>query len=63
MRISIPSIPTNATPRATIEYTLQAATDLVADLFTATKGKVLIMTGAGVSVDSGINAYRGPDGH
>jgi NAD-dependent deacetylase sirtuin 4 len=27
------------------------------------KGKVLVLTGAGVSVDSGIRAYRGSEGH
>ncbi|UZJ53908.1 hypothetical protein CBS101457_003228 [Exobasidium rhododendri] len=63
MRISIPSIPTNASPRIPIEYTIQAATDLVSELFTSSKGKVLVMTGAGVSVDSGIAPYRGADGH
>lgn len=63
MRISIPSIPTSASPRAPIEYTLQAATSLVSDVLTSSKGKALIMTGAGVSVDSGIAPYRGADGH
>jgi NAD-dependent deacetylase sirtuin 4 len=63
MRISIPSIPENAIPRAKIEYTLKAATSLVSDLLTSSNGKALIMTGAGVSVDSGISPYRGEDGH
>ncbi|KAJ1020667.1 hypothetical protein NDA16_004060 [Ustilago loliicola] len=62
MRISIPSIPEQAT-RATIEYSLENAAKMVAEFLSAAKGKALIMTGAGVSVDSGIAPYRGENGH
>lgn len=62
MRISIPSIPEQAT-RATIEYSLENGAQMVADFLAAAKGKALIMTGAGVSVDSGIAPYRGENGH
>nr|CDI53021.1 related to NAD-dependent deacetylase sirtuin type 4 [Melanopsichium pennsylvanicum 4] len=62
MRISIPSIPEQA-KRATIEYSLENASKMVAEFLTAAKGKALIMTGAGVSVDSGIAPYRGENGH
>ncbi|PWY99896.1 DHS-like NAD/FAD-binding domain-containing protein [Testicularia cyperi] len=62
MRISIPSIPEQAS-RATVEYTLEAAAEKVAQFLSAAKGKGLIMTGAGASVDSGIAPYRGENGH
>ena len=61
MRISIPSIPEQAT-RATIEYSLENAANMVAELLSSAKGKALIMSGAGLSVDSGISAYRGKEG-
>ena len=65
MRISIPSIPESVSQNARkyASYDLQAATDLVAGIFQRYRGKTLIMTGAGVSVDSGIAPYRGKDGH
>ncbi|CAO1627978.1 unnamed protein product [Jaminaea pallidilutea] len=62
MRISIPSIP-NTSSRPTIEYTLSQATDLVAEFLERGNGRNLIMTGAGVSVDSGVAPYRGQGGH
>ncbi|SPC61557.1 related to NAD-dependent deacetylase sirtuin type 4 [Ustilago sp. UG-2017b] len=62
MRISIPSIPEQAT-RATMEYSLENGAKMVAEFLSAAKGKAVIMTGAGVSVDSGIAPYRGENGH
>lgn len=62
MRISIPSIPEQAS-RAAVEHSLESASKLVADFLLAAKGKALVMTGAGVSVDSGIAPYRGENGH
>ncbi|EPQ29471.1 uncharacterized protein PFL1_03226 [Pseudozyma flocculosa PF-1] len=62
MKISIPSIPETSS-RAAIEYTLQHAAELVAAFLSNAKGKGLIMTGAGASVDSGIAPYRGENGH
>lgn len=64
VRISIPTIKPRAPgpPSAlTLLPTPQAAAHLGAFL-TAGKGKILTITGAGVSVDSGIRAYRGDDG-
>lgn len=64
MRISIPSIPeTTGAARQHVAHTLQTATGLVADVLQRHRGKALIMTGAGVSVDSGIAPYRGEEGH
>lgn len=63
MRISIPSIPQNASTRQHIDYTIEAAAELVASVLQRHRDKALIMTGAGVSVDSGIAPYRGKDGH
>jgi NAD-dependent SIR2 family protein deacetylase len=42
-----------------------AGTDLheLADLLEAARGKVLTLTGAGISTESGIPDYRGPDGN
>lgn len=62
MRISIPSIP-NVSSRPNVEYTLAQATDLLTSFLQDGHGKALIMTGAGVSVDSGIAPYRGEGGH
>lgn len=63
MKISIPSIP-NTSSRPSIEYTLSQASDAVCDFLDRKgKGRALIMTGAGVSVDSGIAPYRGKGGH
>ncbi len=63
MRISIPSIPHNQNARPTIEYTIQQAAEMVAEFLQKGNKKNLIMTGAGVSVDSGIAPYRGKNGH
>ncbi|PWN47734.1 DHS-like NAD/FAD-binding domain-containing protein [Violaceomyces palustris] len=62
MRISIPSIPESAT-RPWIDYNLNQATELVTRFLTNSNGSALILTGAGVSVDSGIAPYRGDKGH
>lgn len=62
MRISIPSIPSTST-RPFVEYSLGEATSKVNSFLEAGQGKTLIMTGAGVSVDSGIAPYRGEGGH
>ncbi|CAO1622535.1 unnamed protein product [Parajaminaea phylloscopi] len=62
MRISIPSIPHTAA-RPSVEYSLAQASDLLAGFLEQGNGKTLVMTGAGVSVDSGIAPYRGTGGH
>lgn len=60
MRISIPSIASNATYAPILLPTTQTIQRLVEFLGTSTGTAVL--TGAGVSVDSGIRAYRGDHG-
>jgi len=62
MRVSVPSIPKailNATPAKAVRDLNEATQRLSAFL---SNGNVTILTGAGVSVDSGIRAYRGDDG-
>jgi hypothetical protein len=67
VRISIPTIPTiirdhhpvSTTPIAKISKV--AAIDHL-DTFLARPGPATLLTGAGVSVDSGIRPYRGQDG-
>ncbi|KAJ7623146.1 DHS-like NAD/FAD-binding domain-containing protein [Roridomyces roridus] len=60
MRISVPTIPIRATYPPAPYRTVQNATERVAEFLLP--GNVAILTGAGVSVDSGIRAYRGHDG-
>jgi NAD-dependent deacetylase sirtuin 4 len=65
VRISIPTLPPAQVlpPSAlTLLPPKQAAAHL-ANFLEKGKGKTLMITGAGVSVDSGIRAYRGKDGH
>jgi len=60
MRISIPNITSNGTYTPTLLPTTQTVQRLVEFLGASTGTAVL--TGAGVSVDSGIRAYRGDHG-
>lgn len=60
MRISIPNITSNGTYTPTLLPTAQTIQRLVEFLGSGTGTAVL--TGAGVSVDSGIRAYRGDHG-
>ena len=60
MRISIPNITFNGTYTPTLLPTTQTIERLVEFLGASTGTAVL--TGAGVSVDSGIRAYRGDHG-
>ncbi|KAJ6515030.1 DHS-like NAD/FAD-binding domain-containing protein [Mycena vitilis] len=60
MRLSVPSIPLLSTRLPAPRRTVQEAVERVADFLFP--GNVAILTGAGVSVDSGIRAYRGHDG-
>jgi len=62
VRISIPSIghsPVSGTPIPKISKV--AAVDQLSS-FLARPGRTALLTGAGVSVDSGIRPYRGEDG-
>jgi hypothetical protein len=59
MRVSVPTIITGSgAPKQTISPA--AAVERIADFLSP--GKVTLLTGAGVSVASGIRAYRGKDG-
>lgn len=64
VRISIPTLPTLATPYVSphADLTLPQAAAHVCDFLQRGRGRTLVVTGAGVSVDSGIKAYRGHDG-
>ncbi|BGP16839.1 hypothetical protein JCM10213_003341 [Rhodosporidiobolus nylandii] len=59
--IRVPQLLANAHPPAP-KMTLDASIELLVDALKKGKGKTTILTGAGVSVDSGIRAYRGPGG-
>jgi len=62
MRVSVPTLPQALLSRASTENLLPIpeVVERVADFLRP--GNVAILTGAGVSVDSGIRAYRGSDG-
>lgn len=64
-RLQIPSIPKPKKPSNQKEYTYDQAVELVASFLTQEKGrrKTAIVSGAGASVESGIRAYRGNQGH
>lgn len=61
MRISVPNLPLSpfTTAKRILSSTSEAISRLVDFII---KGNVTVLTGAGVSVDSGIRAYRGHDG-
>lgn len=62
MRISVPGVPQailNAQPVFAVNDIAEAL-DRLSSFLRA--GKVAVLTGAGVSVDSGLRAYRGEDG-
>ena len=62
MRVSIPTIPAALLRSNTSAKTISpaAATERIAEFLAS--GNVTVLTGAGVSVDSGIRAYRGTKG-
>ena len=63
MRVSVPSIPDAVLRTASagsVRITPALAADRVAQFLS--KGTAAVITGAGVSVDSGIRAYRGTSG-
>ena len=62
MRISVPSIPSSVLSSSTTNATISkaAATERITAFLAP--GNVVTVTGAGVSVDSGIRAYRGAKG-
>ncbi|BEI84521.1 hypothetical protein CcaverHIS002_0411250 [Cutaneotrichosporon cavernicola] len=64
VRLSIPSIPVRPPrpPTALDLLSISAAGEHLASFLAKGKGRTLAITGAGVSVDSGIRAYRGEEG-
>jgi len=62
MRISVPGLPhailsaKSTTPPVSPQEAIYRLSEFIK------RGNVLLITGAGVSVDSGIRAYRGQDG-
>lgn len=62
VRISVPTIPQSIITSATSAKTISpaAAIERIAEFLAP--GNVAVITGAGVSVDSGIRAYRGEKG-
>lgn len=63
MRVSVPTIPVklaSASQNSRVQLTPLAAIERISDFLRP--GNVALLTGAGVSVDSGIRAYRGPEG-
>lgn len=60
MRVSVPTIPHVVTTVSNKPISPAAAVERIANFLSP--GNVVLLTGAGVSVDSGIRAYRGKDG-
>jgi hypothetical protein len=61
MRVSVPTIPTrSALAPSAPPISPAAAIERISEFLRP--GNVCLLTGAGVSVDSGIRAYRGKDG-
>ena len=65
VRISIPTLPPAPPlpPSALTRLPPRAAAAHLSEFLDKGEGKTVILTGAGVSVDSGIRAYRGESGH
>ena len=64
-RLQIPSIPKPKKVLNNKSYTFNESVELLASFLTPinNKGKTLIISGAGASVESGIRSYRGNQGH
>lgn len=64
VRISIPTLPVlpPLPPSALTQLPAKAAASHLASFLEKGKGKTVMLSGAGLSVDSGIRAYRGEDG-
>ena len=61
MRVSVPHLPASLLGRAPVPFVPK---DVAVERITSflKPGNVAVLTGAGISVDSGIKAYRGKDG-
>ncbi|GBE89592.1 DHS-like NAD/FAD-binding domain-containing protein [Sparassis latifolia] len=62
MRVSVPTIPDALLRTATASQTISPAAAIARVAEFIASGNVAVITGAGVSVDSGIRAYRGERG-
>lgn len=62
MRVSVPTIPTALIRSATATQTISPAAAVERIAAFLAPGNAAVVTGAGVSVDSGIRAYRGDKG-
>lgn len=60
VRVSIPTLPISAVAAPATILSAAAATERVVSFLAP--GNTVVLTGAGVSVASGIRAYRGADG-
>ena len=61
MRVSVPHLPAALLGRAPVPFVPKdVAVERIANFLRP--GNAAVLTGAGVSVDSGIKAYRGKDG-
>ena len=60
MKISIPGLPSTPFLPSTVDSVEQAVEKIGQML--SRNARPLVLTGAGVSVDSGIKSYRGKDG-
>lgn len=62
MRISVPTIPQAVLSKSTVAQNVSPAFAIERIANFLQPGNTALITGAGVSVDSGIRAYRGQDG-
>lgn len=64
VRISIPNLPIRPAgpPNALTRLPLADQAKHLGEFLAEGRGQTLVITGAGVSVDSGIRAYRGKEG-
>jgi NAD+-dependent protein deacetylase sirtuin 4 len=62
MRISVPTIPVLLTPSNAPQVPRARAIERLSEFLGGGTGPTTVLTGAGVSVDSGVRAYRGKDG-
>ena len=62
MRISIPTLPPELLRVELLTRSIDAKSAIQRLSAFIASGNVTVLTGAGVSVDSGIRAYRGKDG-
>ena len=62
MRVSVPTINVNPLAKALPFIPKELAISRISDFLSSGNSSTAILTGAGVSVDSGIRAYRGRNG-